>query len=149
MAERTFRAVVDVLDGDGLASEFAERMRDGMRAAADEIVREHEESLRAGANPLGGPQRPNSPGTSQRKGGRPPLVNTGHLLRGVRVVERRNGVDVVPPRDRVAVLERLHAQGYVTIFAADKTHFTDTVHDEVAGEAGKLDVAAHVKRTRL
>lgn len=149
MAERTFRAAVDQVDGNGLAEELRQRLLDGARAAADEIVREHVEALRAGASPLGGPQKPNSPGTSKRKGGRPPLVDTGRLLRGLRVVEHPDGVTIVPPPDRVGILDRLHDDGYETVFSGEASDFADTVHDEVADEVSKFDTARHVRRTRL
>lgn len=148
MAE-IFRATVDELDGDGLASDFEAKLMDGVRDAAENIVRVHEESIRSASSPLGGPQQRNGAGASARKGGRPPLYDTGRLMRGLRIVERPDGVDIVPPPDRADVVESLHRRGYVTVFAGDADDFKDDTQREISEEVAKLDVKGRIKRRRL
>ena len=78
----------------------------------------HRHAIDTRTTPLGHPQKPNSPGTARRKGGRPPLYDRGDLYYPV-LVPRSSGesVDVRPPQSRRSVVPLLHTMGYVTIWS--------------------------------
>lgn len=67
-----------------------------------------------GLGPDGSPQRPNPPGVAARKGGKPPLVDTGLLSRASswRVAQEGSLFIITPPAARARIIDELRERGY-------------------------------------
>lgn len=142
------KATVDTLDGRALAREIRARAEEGARDGAAELVREHRSAIRGAEAPSGGAQQQNAPAVRRRKGGRPPLYDTGRLLSGTRVVSRSDGAQVVPPADRRDVVESLHERGYHTIWSLSDDDAAEIVDGDVRESVRRTDVRKHVTRRR-
>lgn len=67
-----------------------------------------------GLGPDGSLQKPNPPGIAARKGGKPPLVDTGLLSRASawRVDQVGSQFEIRPPSGRSKIIEALRQRGY-------------------------------------
>lgn len=149
MKRRAFGGSVDLLDADGLAEAIEEAAKEAANRAAIELTELHRQSLLAGRSPDGGMQKQNAQATQAEKSGKMPLIDTGELLRGVRVRQTKDGADVLPPASRVDALDDLHDQGYETIFNLPARDVEEIAGEETAKAVDRVDVDDHVRRRKI
>jgi len=134
---------VETIDSDKLMADVqAAVLRAEERIGAD-IVAAQARAIASGTTPTGGAQKRNSPGVARKKGGKPPLLDTGRLRDGTRTVRTSAGVEVVPPADRIEAVAKLRAKGYTTIF----DELPDDDYQKILdAETAKIDVSKSVRR---